>query len=77
MCLYEYLGTNLTLVTVMCVTYGRCELLILYSVLTMVILVTIVTMATFVTKVTAVHEITNIMRTSYSRGFALFRHTVC
>jgi len=42
----------------------------------MVFLVTTVTMATFVTKVTVVSG-TNIMRRSYSRGFALFGHTVC
>jgi len=42
----------------------------------MVILVTIVTMTTFATKVTAVSEGTNVMRTSSSRGFALFGHAV-
>jgi len=46
-------------------------------VLTTVILATIVTMATFVIKVTVVSKGTNIMRTRYSRGFALFGHTVC
>lgn len=43
----------------------------------MVILANVVTMATFVTKVTVVSKGANIRRTSYSRGFALFGHTVC